>query len=130
MTYHHDDYVTPEEMFGALLTCVALLLLPTMALSITGIGSPSQGEYTGQVLEVEQNTFIWTTHSVKLRSAYESSETESFCIPKDRAEEMKEKLRQSLENGKRVTVSHGRGWMLPSWKCGEYKVISSIRGVN
>jgi len=83
-----------------------------------GFGAPREGTYTGNVVDVSTQGWIWKVSEVELRTSPESSETESFCIPQTaHGEQLREELKQALESGQRVQISYDQGMFNPPWKC-------------
>jgi hypothetical protein len=96
---------------------VALAILIVMAL-VAGIGAVRhESQYTGQVVDIEnEKGIILQTSQAHLKTDSRSSEHETFCIHPDNREQL-EPLRQTLRDGQRVTITYERPMYVPVWTC-------------
>lgn len=98
-----------------------LLAVGMLTLTLAGCVSTGTGEHAGYVTNVERTGVVWQTWTVHFKTDLESTQEDTYCVPPDGSEEMRNlinQLRAASNQNDRVILEYRSQATAGPWSCG------------
>ena len=104
-------------------TILATLLL----IFLTGCWNTGKGLHVGYITAVETEGIIWQTGNAYIKTNYESTQEDIYCITN---QQVYEQLRTFAEQKNNVQLNFHNELMTAPWRCATNTIIDSVTQVK